>query len=191
MFSTPPSYSRRESSGWSRSAQRAKKRGDAFRTGGGQHDLSVDHVLKVNIALRAAGPFRQPVWCLERKSEKRGQAIKNERHQIIPPRVSPSETGSRIREDDERHTWMILSWNPEKWLKPRRLAGTARQYSSSAIPHETTIAFQTASRDRISSARTSEGHEDVRKNQQKIVLTGWCSLDRFQNCLSRVSGMKK
>src|SRR5580704_1511101 len=37
---------------------------------------------------------------------------------------------------------MILSWKPEKWVYPRRLAGTARQYSSSAIVHETRIAFQ-------------------------------------------------
>jgi hypothetical protein len=37
---------------------------------------------------------------------------------------------------------MILSWKPEKWTLPRRLAGTARQYSNSAIAHETTIALQ-------------------------------------------------
>src|ERR1700685_1654998 len=39
-------------------------------------------------------------------------------------------------------SWRILSWKPEKWVYPRRLAGTARQYSSSAIAHETRIAFQ-------------------------------------------------
>src|SRR5579872_4922040 len=37
---------------------------------------------------------------------------------------------------------MIFSWKPEKWPYPRRFAGTARQYSSSAINHETMTAFQ-------------------------------------------------
>src|ERR1700719_2519842 len=39
-------------------------------------------------------------------------------------------------------SWMIFSWKPLNAPNPKRLAGTARQYSSKAISHDTTMAFQ-------------------------------------------------
>jgi hypothetical protein len=39
-------------------------------------------------------------------------------------------------------SWMIFNWRPVKTPTATRLARTARQYSSSAISHDTGIAFQ-------------------------------------------------
>ncbi len=38
-------------------------------------------------------------------------------------------------------SWMIFSWNPVNAPNPRRLAGTARQYSTRAINQDTKMAF--------------------------------------------------
>src|ERR1019366_8475380 len=147
-----------------------------------------------------AGPVSRAFWrqrgrsdgrsrCLERKGEERGDAEKHEGDEIIPREFLLQKRNREADEDDERDN--LLN---DLELESRELA------IAEAICRHRQAVFEQRDRPRdhdrfpkrpgvtvFQVPIPSEGHEDVRQNQQK---DGGHRVE-FRNRLSRVSGMRK